>query len=343
MNATVAALMDRVGRILVLFFSLINTISAAYASSVPPNDHGPESEVVVKATVSINDSHNGAIEEKSRNSDMGTLDLVIGNDTTYVVRKHESIKAVSAKTGVSWQVIARENKLDPKKKLQPGKVLHINKKRIVPKIISDGIVINIPDRTLYYFKGGKFYMSYPVALGMAKSDKFSWHTPTGKFIITSKQKDPAWYVPHSLQQEMKAHGKSAATVVPPGPANPLGRYALRTSFDSILIHGTTAPDSIYSFSSHGCVRMLPRDIESIYNSVRVKTEGEIIYVPVKVAVSEEGRVFLEAHQDAYKMVPDLESATKKLLEEKNVVDRVDWEKVRGLLKNGNGKVEDITL
>jgi L,D-transpeptidase ErfK/SrfK len=250
---------------------------------------------------------------------------------------------VSAKTGVNWRVIAKENGLDPKTLLEPGTTLRINTMRIVPKTVDNGIVINIPDKTLYLFKNGKLQRTYPVGLGMTKrKDLSSWETPTGKFTIISKVKDPNWYIPYSIQQKLKKEGKDFLPIVPPGPGNPLGKYAICTNIGGILIHGTIYPESVNSFRSHGCVRLLPRDMEKFFNTIPVNTSGEIIYKPVKVAVLDNGRVFLEVHSDAYNKVRDLEAKAKRLLEEKKAMDRVDWNKVKALLKNGNGLVEEVT-
>jgi lipoprotein-anchoring transpeptidase ErfK/SrfK len=329
-----------------------------YNQVVPKNEEKPDARqsadpgavVPTESEEDSADEPSGRTEEpaesggKTVKSRVERVDLLIGSELTYVVKRPETLRMVAAKTGVSAQVIAKDNNLDPRRKLQRGMVLRINSRRIVPKTLKDGIVINIPDRTLYLFKEGKLHVSYPVAVGMRKKDKrYTWHTPTGKFRVTSKLRDPTWHIPQSLKQKMKTEGKTVLTEVPPGPKNPLGKYALGTSLAGILIHGTISPESINSFSSHGCVRMLPWDIEKMFKIVKVNTGGEIIYQPVKVAVSEEGRIFLEAHSDVYNKMPDLESAARKLLQEKQAFDRVDWNKVRVLLKNGNGKVEDITL
>ncbi len=73
-----------------------------------------------------------------------------------------------------------------------------------------------------------------------------WQTPLGDFTIVIKEEDPTWDVPLSIQQEMRRAGKRVVKSVPPGPANPLGRFWLGLSLDSVGIHGTIAPLSIYS-------------------------------------------------------------------------------------------------
>ena len=142
---------------------------------------------------------------------------------------------------------------------------------------------------------------------------------------------------------MEEGGKEVTPVVPPGAGNPLGKYALKTSLPGIMIHSTNLPASVYGFSSHGCIRILPEEMENFFKQVRLRTPGEIIYQPVKVAVADNGRVFLEVHRDIYGKINDLEQEAKMLLEKSQVTDRVAWEKVRKLVKMKSGIPEDVTL
>jgi L,D-transpeptidase ErfK/SrfK len=157
-------------------------------------------------------------------------------------------------------------------------------------------------------------------------------------------KDPTWHVPPSIQSEMEDQGKEAITSIPPGPDNPLGKYAIKTSIPGILIHSTTKPWSIYSFASHGCIRVYPDQMEEFFKEVTVNTPGEIIYKPVKLAITEEGRVFLEVHRDVYgKSSGGLATEARRLIEKQKLSDRVDWQKVESMVRHTSGIAEDITL
>lgn len=269
---------------------------------------------------------------------------LVGNANVYVVKKKESLKLIAAKLGVTRQHLIQLNNLDPKEPCRAGQKLVYNNRKIIPLHVRNGIVINIPDRTLYYFKDGKLASSLPVALGVAKKNrKFDWTTPVGKFRIVAKQKNPTWFVPKSIQAEMEQMGKEPITSVPPGPRNPLGKFAMKTSLPGILIHSTTKPGSIYSFASHGCIRVYPEQMEDFFKVVRVNTPGEIIYNPVKLAVTEDGRVFLEVHQDIYRKKVGLQEMAKQLIEKHNITDKVDWKKVETVVKRKAGLAEDISL
>ncbi|HYS43905.1 MAG TPA: L,D-transpeptidase family protein, partial [Geobacteraceae bacterium] len=190
---------------------------------------------------------------------------------------------------------------------------------------------------------GKLVRSLPVTLGKSEADNSVWQTPTGRFRIVEKEKNPAWHVPKSIREQQAKEGSEVKEIVPPGDDNPLGKYALRTSIPGILIHSTNIPASIYGYGSHGCIRVFPEQMEALFKEVKVNTVGEIIYQPVKVAVTDDSRVFLEVHRDVYKKARDLEQDTRQLLTEKGVADRVDWDKVREILKKRSGLPEDIGL
>jgi lipoprotein-anchoring transpeptidase ErfK/SrfK len=273
-----------------------------------------------------------------------TSEKLVGTASTYSVAKGDTIRLVAAKLGVSRQHLVKVNKLDEKAYLKIGQKLVYNNRKIVPQRMNNGIIVNIPDRTLYYFRQGKLAVSLPVALGVAaKSEKHDWKTPTGKFRITAKMKDPTWTVPASIRSEMEERGKEVITSVPPGSGNPLGKYAFKTSIPGILIHSTTKPASIYSFASHGCIRVYPEKMEEFFKEVKVNTPGEIIYKPVKLAVTEEGRVFLEVHRDVYNKSSGLASEAKRLIEKQKLSKRVDWRKVEALVHTTSGIAEDVSL
>lgn len=270
---------------------------------------------------------------------------LVGTIGSYTVVKNDSLRLVAAKLGVNHRRLATMNGLSPKDHLKVGQVLRYNNQRIIPASkIKNGIVINIPDRMLYYFEKGKLTYATAVALGTpTKMDDIPWHTPTGRFRITNKAKDPTWTVPPSIQEEMRREGKEVITSVPPGVENPLGKYALRTSLPGILIHSTSKPWSIYTFASHGCIRVHPDRMEELFKVIKLNTPGEIIYKPVKVATTEKGRVFLEVHHDIYTKTKGIEHEAKALLQSLKISDKVDWQKVRQALSRKSGVAEDVTL
>jgi L,D-transpeptidase ErfK/SrfK len=322
--------------------SLAETIQGATSAiSDPPESVVPAITAPAPASVVTN----GGTEQESEPYPIEVVsEKLVGTAGAYTIIKGDTLRLVAAKLGVSRQHLSRMNKLDAKATLQVGQQLRYNNRKIVPLRMREGIVVNIPDRTLYYFQQGKLVRSLPVALGTAtKNEKYVWQTPTGKFRIIAKLEDPTWHVPPSIQAEMEEEGKEVVLSVPPGPDNPLGKYAVKTSIPGILIHSTTKPWSIYSFASHGCIRVYPTQMEEFFKVVRVNTPGEIIYRPVKLAVTDEGRVFLEVHQDVYSKSSGLAAEAKKLVEKNQLSDRIDWSKFDSVVKHKLGIAEDITM
>ena len=142
---------------------------------------------------------------------------------------------------------------------------------------------------------------------------------------------------------MVRKGQPVREIVPPGPDNPLGRYALQTSLPGILIHETIWPTTIYQWRSHGCIRVLPENMEAgFFELVENGTPGEIIYQPVSVAVSEQGRIFLQVDRDIYKVVNSMADEARTEIEKRGLSDKVDWAKVENVIKQKTGVAEDVT-
>lgn len=268
--------------------------------------------------------------------------IITGNETTYNVEEHDSLLLISAKLGVDTETIIRENGLDNAEQITPGQVLKLNTRKIAPKTTDNGIIIDIAGRMLYFFKAGRLELSFPVGLGMAKWKGMTrWRTPSGPFTITGKERNPIWYVPESIQQEMQAQNKPMLTRVPPGPDNPLGTYVLYTSMKGICIHETIWPTTVYRYRSHGCIRVLKQNIAQLYDAIDVGMAGELVYDPVKVAVTDEGTIYLEVDPDVYGKAGELIEEVVKQCNNLSVTEKVDWDKARKIIHDLTGNAESI--
>ena len=117
-------------------------------------------------------------------------DIIVGGETTYVVQKKENLYLIGAKHGVFWKTIARDNNIDIKEPITEGTVLKINTRRIVPKTVDNGIIINIPDRTLYFFKDGTVTY-FPVGLGLlGKNRDFRLENANRQILYHEQEKRP---------------------------------------------------------------------------------------------------------------------------------------------------------
>ena len=187
-----------------------------------------------------------------------------------------------------------------------GQRVLIPSQHILPDVPREGIVVNLPELRLYYFPPAKagerrVVMTYPVGIGSEGRA-----IPVALTSVIQKQIDPSWVVPASILAEHEADGDPLPKVVPPGPDNPLGRYALRLGLSSFLIHSTNHPYSVGMRISHGCLRMYPENIEELFGKVAVGTPVRIIDQPYK-AGWQRGVLYLEAHPPLAESGPDADT------------------------------------
>lgn len=165
---------------------------------------------------------------------------------------------------------------------------------VLPDATRRGLVLNLPEMRLYHFRDaadadGASVDTYPVSIG-----RMDWKTPLGTTRIVHKQQAPAWRPPESIRQEAAAAGDELPAVVPPGPDNPLGEYALRLGVPGYLIHGTNKPYGVGMRVTHGCIRLLPEDIGLLFGLVGVGETVQIVNQPVKTGWFD-GVLYLEVH------------------------------------------------
>jgi L,D-transpeptidase ErfK/SrfK len=223
-----------------------------------------------------------------------------------------------------------------------GKSIVIPGQRVLPSGPHEGIVVNLPEHRLYFYPKavpGKPHLvyTYPISIG-----KMDWHTPLGKTKVVDKRKNPTWTPPESVRQEHIANGEPPLpAVVPAGPDNPLGAYAMRLGLNgSYLIHGTNNPIAVGMAVTHGCIRMYPEDIEELFPMVAVGTPVYLINEPVKIAWVD-GQLLLEAHPpiDAQGQTREPElTVFEGLLQQAlgEAVVAIHWDRARAELSQARG-------
>jgi hypothetical protein len=136
--------------------------------------------------------------------------------------------------------------------------------RVAPKItvrtMLPTIVVHVDTNRLDLYEGFEVTHSWDVATA-----KPGWTTPVGEWSLYQKRENPTWYNP-----ALDSWGAGLPAVVPGGPGNPMGTRALYITAPGLIrIHGTTSPDSIGRFASHGCIRMHNEQVEELYDMVPV--------------------------------------------------------------------------
>jgi len=264
---------------------------------------------------------------------------IVSDRIEYTLKRGDHFIKLGARYGVGSTIIAAENNLDRTTRLTAGNKLILDNRHIVPHGYDNGIIVNIPQRMLFYFKDGKLQGAYPAAVGRVAPQ---WRTPLGPFKVVQLRKFPTWRVPASIRQEMIAAGEEPESSVPPGPDNPLGDYWIGLSRDSLGIHSTNSPLGIYGFHTHGCMRVAPANAEKLFQWVAMGEKGEIIYLPVLMARSDDGRVFLEINPDGYQRGIGGMAYVKGLAEANHLSDLIDWAKAVGVVDRAEGIARDVT-
>ncbi len=130
------------------------------------------------------------------------------------------------------------------------------------------VVISLADRRLYLVSGaGETRASFPVAIGRPGVE-----IPQGVTTIVRKRENPTWHPTANQRRSNPALPVS----VPPGPENPLGRFALDLGWPTYAIHGTNDPASIGRRASGGCFRMAAEDIETLFSVAAVGTPVRVM-------------------------------------------------------------------
>jgi L,D-transpeptidase ErfK/SrfK len=219
----------------------------------------------------------------------------------------------------------------------PGEAtpVYLPTQTILPDAPRKGIVVNVPAMRLFYFTTepakvapgdatsarAKADASAPVVIHVTSHPigigAEGWATPIGEAKVTQKARDPVWYVPAGVRKEHAARGDILPSVVPPGPDNPLGKFAMSLSIPGYLIHGTNKPAGVGMRSSHGCIRLYPEDIEALFERVSKGTSVRIVNQPV-LAGWRDGMLFLEVHrplaEDSRDLAAEANAAVAKALE-----------------------------
>ena len=184
---------------------------------------------------------------------------VLANDPyakQYTVKEGDSLSNIrkAQHLDCEWRFLQRINHLSNERSIRIGQVLKTPTGSFHGEVHKSEFRLNIfegdgPDRVMV--------ASYPISLGEFNS------TPTGAFAIRPRSKliDPEWRNPRTGQHFQSNY-----------PANPIGERWIglkgiephNKDFEGYGIHGTTDIASIGKQASMGCVRMLPQDVEVVY-------------------------------------------------------------------------------
>jgi LysM repeat protein len=168
----------------------------------------------------------------------------------YVVKAGDQLRVVGQQYKLSWEYIAKLNRVDARK-IRAGQKL-----KVVPGPF--GAIVFLERFELVVHLNGSFVKSYGVGVGKDGT------TPLGTFAVKNKIADPTYY------------GPEGGSIAHDNPKNPLGERWIDIG-DGYGIHGTIEPESIGKKESRGCIRMLNSDVEEVYDFLVIGSEVKIVH------------------------------------------------------------------
>ena len=222
------------------------------------------------------------------------FDEVVGAPVSVAASRDETLLDIARRFDVGQEEILWANPSVDRWLPAEGAEVIVPATYVLPRTPRTGLVLNVPEMRLYFYPprapGQQAAVhTFPVSIG-----RMDWATPLGHTRIVEKTEDPSWTPPESIVAERVSRGEPPPEVIPPGPDNPLGKFALRLGLPGYLIHSTNKPFGVGMRVTHGCVRMYPEDMELFYPMVPVGTAVVILNQPIKVGwLGDE--LFVEVH------------------------------------------------
>jgi hypothetical protein len=218
------------------------------------------------------------------------IELAVAGDRGVDGFVHQTARKVSVDPHNAWIGIGKDGGLAFRHS-KPGSALDVHRaRRLLSKALDNGsslvrfsvhpvaakintrtmgptIVVHVDTNRLDLYEGFRVTHSWDVATA-----KPGYVTPVGEWTLYQKRRNPTWYNP-----ALDSWGAGLPAVVPGGPGNPMGTRALYITAPGLIrIHGTTSPDSIGRYASHGCIRMHNEQVEELYDLVPVGTKVIIL-------------------------------------------------------------------
>lgn len=265
---------------------------------------------------------------------------IIGSIQTGFVKSGDTPAEIAKAYDIGFNEIQNANPdIDMNHRFSSGKEVVIPTEHLLPNAPRKGIVINLPEMRMYYYTG-KEVLTYPIGIGKAGKT-----IPIAKAAVTYKKTNPFWYPPQDIREFNLQQGVILPRVLPPGPDNPLGTYAIYMTLPTFLIHSTIFPESVGRRASFGCIRMYENDIETFFPIVKRGVPIEVLNSPVKVGWHNKS-LYVEAHKPleesstAYEAT--LPGMVHKIIEHTgNEPVLVDWQQLSFIDKAKDGLPHEI--
>lgn len=269
---------------------------------------------------------------------------LIGHPVVTQTQSGASVVTVAKRYDLGFNAIESANpQLDMAKPFPSKAPLQLPTEHLLPNLPRKGIVINLPEMRMYYYpEGTDKVITYPIGIG-----KIGKTIPITQTAVTKKTVDPVWVPTPSIREFNLKQGIILPQMMPPGPDNPLGHYAIYMTVPTYLMHSTIFPESIGKRASFGCIRMYENDIESFFPTVTKGIPVAIINSPTKVGWQKD-HLYMETHRilEEHGNNPDVTIAGMvHLVSEtaKNEPILIDWQQIAYIASVRDGVPHDVGI
>lgn len=273
-----------------------------------------------------------------------STESLIGNVQYSSTGTSDNVINIAQRYDVGYNAIENANpQLDMSKGFPVGASLQIPTQHLLPNQEREGIVINLPEMRMYYFVAGTNEVyTYPIGIG-----KIGKTIPIRKTAITRKKVDPSWIPPQDIREFNLKQGIILPRIMPPGPDNPLGSFAIYMTIPTYLIHSTIFPESVGKRASFGCIRMFESDIKNFFPSIQGGIPVMIVNSPVKVGW-QDNHLYVEAHHPLEEHSGAFDSSLPGIVHtisdySKSDTTLIDWQLVSYIAEKRDGVPHDIGI
>ena len=260
----------------------------------------------------------------------GTLS---GANRQQKIAKGQSLATFARSWGLAAEQVGWANGLPMDGRLEKGSKATLPARILPPNPPADGAVVNLAERGMYVFKGGRYKGFFPLAIG--RGDNAGYRTPTGSYKITSRVKNPDWVAPDSTW----AKAAKKETIKGNDAKNPLGEYWFGISHPDpgYGIHANVEPDTTGDKVSHGCMRLYPEHAAKIFKQGWL-TEGDTVRIEHRSALlgkDSKGQLYLALFPAAYGKV-DAKTRLAALLKKEGLADLFPEPSLQALASSQSG-------
>lgn len=123
------------------------------------------------------------------------------------------------------------------------------------------ITVDVPAFRLTLWQSGAVVAVYPIGIGL-----FDFQVPIGERQFTQMIYNPPWIPPGSAWVQDSKTVKPGEVITAEDPRNPLGKMKIPLG-SGYLIHEARGVQDLGNLVSHGCVRMLRKDIYDLTEKI----------------------------------------------------------------------------